>query len=79
MLNAHDATDMAERLGKPIESHQTPHNGQPHTITISIGVPEADQSKYGMDELIRRADLAAYATKKTGRNRIGVAASTATG
>ena len=70
---------MAERLGRSIDTDQVVHNGRPHAITVSAGVPEADQSTHGVQELTRQADRTANGTKKAGRNRLSVVAFSATG
>ena len=78
MSNAEDGVNMAERLGRSIDTDQVVRNGRPHAITVSAGVPEADQSTHGVQELTRQADRAANGTKKAGRNRLSVVAFSAT-
>ncbi len=62
---------VAERLRRAIETMLPPKGGPPK-LTISIGCTVFDprQSEESPDELLHRADMALYAAKRTGRNRV---------
>lgn len=62
------AEDMIEQVGQPIVGPAS--NGVAElTVTASIGIARADQCENSLDVLMRRADIAMYASKKHGRNR----------
>jgi len=62
---------VAERLRRAVEA-MLPPKGGPTKLTISIGTTVFDprQSDETMHELVHRADMALYAAKRTGRNRV---------
>ena len=62
---------VAERLRRAIEL-MLPPKGGPAKLTISIGTTVYDprQSEERSEELLHRADMALYAAKRTGRNRV---------
>lgn len=62
---------VAERLRQSVETMLPPKGGL-HNLTISIGctVFEPRQSDESAEELLHRADMALYAAKRTGRNRV---------
>lgn len=62
---------VAERLRRAIEA-MLPPKGGPTKLTISIGTTVFDprQSEERTEELLHRADMALYAAKRTGRNRV---------
>lgn len=62
---------VAERLRRSIEVLLPPKGG-PTKLTISIGTTVFDprQSDERMEDLLHRADMALYAAKRTGRNRV---------
>jgi diguanylate cyclase (GGDEF)-like protein len=41
--------------------------------TVSIGIASTETFGYDLDVLMRRADMAVYAAKRQGRNRVVVA------
>src|SRR6185503_3084798 len=62
---------VAERLRRAIEL-MVPPKGGPAKLTISIGTTVFDprQSEERSEELLHRADMALYAAKRSGRNRV---------
>jgi diguanylate cyclase (GGDEF)-like protein len=62
---------VAERLRRSIEA-MTPPKGGPPKLSISVGTTVFDprQAEEGPEELLHRADMALYAAKRTGRNRV---------
>ncbi len=62
---------VAERLRQAVEA-MLPPKGGPGKVTISIGTTVFDprQSDEAPEELLHRADMALYAAKRTGRNRV---------
>jgi diguanylate cyclase (GGDEF)-like protein len=79
--NVGSAAKLAERIRKEIaESAIALPNGESVTITASIGIaevspgPEDNDLKTLGDSLIARADVALYAAKSAGRDRVEVEA-----
>lgn len=66
-----DAVLVAERLREDIGATSvTLKNGISITFTVSLGVALLDESCEDVDVLLKRADLALYAAKENGRNRV---------
>ena len=67
--NHHEARDLAERIRRRVESECADVADLAIALTVSIGVAQC-----GIDDtrasLIARADLAMYAAKHGGRNRV---------
>ncbi len=67
------AVELAERLRQAVESIDLANDGQPVSLTCSIGVasliPASPDKAY---RLINRADKALYISKSQGRNRVEV-------
>jgi predicted signal transduction protein with EAL and GGDEF domain len=59
---------VAERLRRQVA--QSPLAEVSHSATVSIGVATSDESMAGISDLIRAADQALYAAKRSGRNRV---------
>jgi two-component system, cell cycle response regulator len=70
------ATAVAERLRLKIarEPFMLRSAGEKVPLTISVGVTSTEESRDDVDRLLKRADDALYTAKKTGRNRVIVAA-----
>jgi len=66
--NAEHAMNVAEKLRRLVEGWQFP--GVPRTVTLSAGVAAFPDHGTTRDELIRAADVALYAAKQAGRNRV---------
>jgi two-component system, cell cycle response regulator len=64
-----DAVECAGSLQQTIRALRFDHAGQTFAITCSFGVAEWEQGDT-VDRMLRRADIAMYEAKKTGRDRI---------
>ncbi|PKG83190.1 GGDEF domain-containing protein [Colwellia sp. 75C3] len=60
----------AEACRAAIEEIITEESGYDFSITASFGVTDARCSGFDLDKLLADADFAAYASKKTGRNKV---------
>lgn len=70
------AMDAAHRILAQVESMHLEVQGQPVTITASLGVASRlPQESISSTTLMERADEALYAAKKAGRNRVTLSAS----
>ncbi|MFJ4209637.1 diguanylate cyclase [Paenarthrobacter sp. NPDC089675] len=69
-----------ERVRSAVHSLQIEHSGDPDgVLTISAGLAAyTDEHRAGIEELLKEADLALYAAKASGRNRVRVASSLTT-
>lgn len=65
------AVNIAERLMAMLHAYQTPEQAEP--IYISCGLATAKKGELSLEALIAKADDAAYAAKRSGKNRIVVA------
>ena len=68
-LNLFSAAKVAERIRTQVLAHQWPASIEARSITISIGVAQA-QIGESLSNLIDRADQALYRAKSLGRNRV---------
>jgi diguanylate cyclase (GGDEF)-like protein len=70
------AAQVAERLRERVAGHPFPHGaGQPGgSLSISIGVASFPDDAVESEALVRAADAALYAAKRSGRNRVVLAA-----
>jgi len=66
--NLEAASQVAERLRSAIADDPICYEGREHTLTISIGLTEA-QLDDDEPSLLKRSDSALYAAKEAGRNR----------
>lgn len=69
-----DGTEIvAERIRARLEAEPVLlESGLKIPLTVSIGIARRDKSLHNVDALIRRADIALYAAKGEGRNRVKV-------
>ena len=67
------ASVVAERIRNQFEANSTDVAGAPVRATVSLGIASTETFGYDLDTLIRRADMAVYAAKRQGRNRVAVA------
>jgi diguanylate cyclase (GGDEF)-like protein len=67
------AQRVAERIRHQVEETSVIVAGQPVRATVSIGIASTEAVGHDLDALIRRADSAVYAAKRSGRNRVEVA------
>jgi diguanylate cyclase (GGDEF)-like protein len=64
---------VAERIRHQFEMTTVHVAGTPVRATASLGIASTDAFGYEFDTLMRRADMAVYAAKRAGRNRVMVA------
>jgi len=65
-----DAALIAERLHLSITEQQIQEHGVPIRISASIGVASAPEHGWAREDLVRAADQAAYAAKRSGKGRV---------
>ncbi|MCB1748227.1 MAG: GGDEF domain-containing protein [Gammaproteobacteria bacterium] len=68
-VNAAEAGQVAERLRRDIAAHALPGAARAVRVTVSVGVAELVPGE-GIAELIEACDVAMYAAKGGGRNRV---------
>ncbi len=66
------AIHRAEACRAAIEAIITEQTGCEFTITASFGVTDVKRSGYDLDKLLADSDMAAYASKHAGRNRVTI-------
>ena len=71
------AEPIAERIRKRVADVSVDGFGKPIRLTCSIGVATSDMLGVWGEHLIARADEAVYAAKRSGRNRVQLAAALA--
>ena len=64
---------VAERIRHRFEMTTVDVAGASVKATVSLGIASTETFGYDLDTLIRRADMAVYAAKRAGRNRVVVA------
>lgn len=68
-----NASDVARRLRQTVEEYEFTGQVEPLRLTISLGVVEYDIHRdLDKDRFIKRADMAMYRAKKSGRNRVAI-------
>jgi diguanylate cyclase (GGDEF)-like protein len=65
---------VAERIRQQVESATADVAGVAVKATVSLGIASTEACGYDLDALMRRADMALYAAKRQGRNRVVVEA-----
>jgi diguanylate cyclase (GGDEF)-like protein len=70
--SAPNAGICAERLRRQVENTRIKVAGEDLRVTISIGVATRNPLMPNAADLIKLADIAAYASKKAGRNRVSL-------
>ncbi len=69
------AVEVAERIRQSVEAHPFPiERGESLRMTVSIGAATYPDMLSRSDELLQKADDGLYQAKRTGRNRVCVAA-----
>lgn len=71
LTDAGGAVQMASRLMERLGAAWT-HGDQTFRPSMSVGIALTDDPDIGVDELLRRADLAMYRAKDAGRNRVEI-------
>jgi diguanylate cyclase (GGDEF)-like protein len=74
---AEEAAVGAERLRRAIQDAVIQTHGLDFRLTVSLGVAEREAGMAGADDLLRAADHALYAAKRSGRNTVCVAGASA--
>jgi diguanylate cyclase (GGDEF)-like protein len=67
------ARRVAERIRRHFETATVDVAGTPVKTTVSLGIASTDVFGYDIDVLMKRADMAVYAAKRQGRNRVVIA------
>jgi diguanylate cyclase (GGDEF)-like protein len=75
-VDTEQARAVGERMRHAVAAHTFAHDGSELTITVSIGIALLQSQDVSFDALMTRADLALYAAKANGRNRVEIAMST---
>jgi diguanylate cyclase (GGDEF)-like protein len=65
-----DALSAAERIRTLVEQTSIIHKKQKINATISIGVSKVISDDSSHEEVIKRADIALYQAKNSGRNKV---------
>jgi diguanylate cyclase (GGDEF)-like protein len=71
---ADQAHTAAERIRHQFENSDIDVAGIPVKATVSLGIASTETFGYDLDALMRKADMAVYAAKRQGRNRVVIAA-----
>lgn len=68
--NLQQAIEIGERLRLTIEGHTFTYQGTKIPVTISVGVATKEAEMASWEELFSKADVAMYASKNSGRNKV---------
>ncbi len=68
------AAEVAERIRKKIEAHEFIYDGTRIPVTVSLGVASIKKDFHLGADIYKEADKALYESKKTGKNKVTVAA-----
>jgi diguanylate cyclase (GGDEF)-like protein len=71
---ADQAHTVAERIRHQFDAATVLVAGTSIKATVSIGIASTEAFGHDIDTLMRRADMAVYAAKRQGRNRVVIAA-----
>ncbi len=71
---AEAAVRVADRIRQAIKQVKFPGESGPFNVTVSIGVAEPFFAEPSINDVLERADAALYEAKRTGRDRVVVAA-----
>lgn len=71
---ANTAAKVADRIRQAIKQVKFPGDGGPFNVTVSIGVAEPFFMESSINEVLERADAALYRAKRSGRDRVTIAA-----
>jgi len=71
---AEAAVHVADRIRQAIKQVKFPGESGPFNVTVSIGVAEPLIAEASIDDVLERADAALYEAKRSGRDRVIVAA-----
>lgn len=74
-LKTSEALSIAERLRQAIQDIQLHHQGADIPVSASIGVARVKRPDEAWLDLVHAADMALYAAKRAGRNRVVLASS----
>jgi diguanylate cyclase (GGDEF)-like protein len=66
------AAEQASRLCQHIRAMKVPSNGQPISVTISVGIAQYRIGQENWEQLLNRADAALYQAKNNGRDQWAV-------
>ncbi len=62
--------EVAERFRRMIRHARFLHEGREVTVTASLGIACSPDHGLGVEELLKRADVALYLSKNRGRDRV---------
>ena len=71
VAGTNEVVQAAERILAGFEEPFLVH-GEPHAVTVSIGIAVSGNGERSVDEILRQADLAMYAAKRDGKHRWGL-------
>ncbi len=75
--DANAAARVGDRIRQAIKQVKFPGDGGPFNVTVSMGVAEPLYAESSINDVLERADAALYQAKRSGRDRVIVAAENA--